>query len=217
MYFYNFVTTKSKAMKQISITLILVFVITACTVKNVSKEKSSKENGAEDPINLIEQLAEDERSAQSTRPVYNPSRKRENDLLHTKLEVSFLWKSKQLVGLADLTLKPYFNAMDSLVLDAKELDIKSIALMNKDNPVKELNFIADGRKLHIQLDKKYTRHEQYKIRIKYIANPEKVKKEALQSLMLKDCISLTRNQTEINQIDMDPRRNGIEFMLVSNN
>ena len=177
MYFYNFVTTKSKAMKQISITLILVFVITACTVKNVSKEKSSKENGAEDPINLIEQLVEDERSTQSTRPVYNPSRKRENDLLHTKLEVSFLWKSKQLVGLADLTLKPYFNAMDSLVLDAKELDIKSIALMNKDNPVKELNFIADGRKLHIQLDKKYTRHEQYKIRIKYIANPEKVKEK----------------------------------------
>ena len=59
-------------------------------------------------------------------PVYNASETRMNDLLHTKLEVSFDWQERQLLGKAALLLKPYARPVDSLILDAKAIDRKSV-------------------------------------------------------------------------------------------
>lgn len=106
---------------------------------------------------------------------FNPSRTLEHDLLHTKLRISFNWEKQQLNGLAELTLKPYFYPQNKLVLDAQGFDLHSISLL-KDNDGTPLKYEYDGRKLTIQLNKTYTRTEQYIIEIEYTAKPNELAK-----------------------------------------
>ena len=60
--------------------------------------------------------------------IYNESRKRLNDLIHTDLSVRFNWEKQYLLGKAELTLKPYFHSTNKLSLDAKGFDIHSVEL-----------------------------------------------------------------------------------------
>ena len=52
-----------------------------------------------------------------------------NDLVHTKLDVNFDYDKSYLNGKAWLTLKPHFYPTDSLTLDAKGMDIKTVSLV----------------------------------------------------------------------------------------
>lgn len=106
---------------------------------------------------------------------YNASAKRVNDLLNTKLEVSFNFKTAQLNGKATIDIQPYFYATDSLILDAKSFDIEKVALVSKEGTMSDLNFKYDSTQLHIGLGKLYTKKEPYRIFIQYKANPNKVK------------------------------------------
>jgi aminopeptidase N len=99
-------------------------------------------------------------------PRYAPTYTRTNDLVHTKLDLSFDWPNQQVKGVATLTLKPYFYDTDQLELDAKGFDIYSIKLGSK-----ALQYEYDGSKLQIQLDKTYTKKEEYTIVIDYLAKP----------------------------------------------
>jgi hypothetical protein len=87
---------------------------------------------------------------------YNPSRTLYNDLIHTKLEVSFDWAKSRLNGKATINAKPHFYDTDSLTLDAKGMDIKSVSLNGK-----SLSYTYDSSQIHIKLDRKYTRTENY--------------------------------------------------------
>ncbi len=104
---------------------------------------------------------------------FNPSRTKEHDLLHTTLRVSFDWQKQYLNGVAEITAKPYFYPQDTLVLDAKGMDIHSVNLM-KDNNATPLTFDYDGQKLAIKLNKTYTRNEKYTIEIDYTAKPNEL-------------------------------------------
>lgn len=99
-------------------------------------------------------------------PAYNASRTQYNDLLHTRLYLSFNWEKEQVMGKADLKLKPYFYATDQLTLDAKGFEIKSITMGGK-----ALKYEYDGMLIDIQLDRTYTREENYELSIEYIATP----------------------------------------------
>ena len=55
---------------------------------------------------------------------YRASAEKINDLVHTKLEARFDYDKSQLYGKVWLTLKPHFYATDSLLLDAKGMEIK---------------------------------------------------------------------------------------------
>ena len=101
---------------------------------------------------------------------FNPSRTRKHDLLHTTLRVSFDWKKQYLLGLAELTLKPYFYPQNTLVLDAKGFDIHNVNLM-KGLDGTALKYTYDGQKLTIDLGKTYTRDDKYTIEIDYTAKP----------------------------------------------
>ena len=102
---------------------------------------------------------------------YNPSETKKSDILHTELHVSFDWINRQMNGKAILTVKPYFYETDSLILDAKAMDVHSV-ILNSSN--EKLIYSNDGAFLKIKLPKSYTRKEQYKVTINYTANPEKV-------------------------------------------
>lgn len=109
----------------------------------------------------------------TVRPVYRASNTRLNDIIHTKLEVKFNYENSTMPGKATLLIKPYFYATDSLILDAKAMDINEVSLINGKEKTK-LNFSYDKVKLRIKLDRVYTRNDQYTVYIDYTSNPEKV-------------------------------------------
>ncbi len=89
------------------------------------------------------------------------------DLINTKLEVSFDWNTSQLIGKETLTAKPHFYATDSLVLDAKGMEIKNVTMNGS-----KRTFTYEEDVLVIRLDKKYTRAENYTVVIDYISKPD---------------------------------------------
>ena len=102
------------------------------------------------------------------RGIYNPSKTLMTDLIHTKLEVNFNWEKSQLNGKATITAKQHFHSSDSLILDAKGMDIKKVEIGGK---AASYTYV-DSLKLRIKLDKKYNRDEKFTISIEYVAKPE---------------------------------------------
>ncbi|KLT64999.1 M1 family metallopeptidase [Pedobacter sp. BMA] len=97
-----------------------------------------------------------------------------NDLIHTKLDVSFDYAKRYLYGKEWLTLKPHFYATDSLTLDAQGMDIKTVALVGAKGNT-PLKYTYHDNKLFVVLNKKYTNAEKYTIYIAYIAKPDELK------------------------------------------
>ncbi|MGY3054283.1 aminopeptidase N [Pedobacter sp. UYEF25] len=97
-----------------------------------------------------------------------------NELVHTKLDVSFDYAKRYLYGKEWLTAKPYFYPTDSLTLDAQGMDIKSVSLI-VGNGLTKLKYDYDGEKLSIRLNKTYQKGEKYTVYIAYIAKPDELK------------------------------------------
>ncbi len=101
-------------------------------------------------------------------PVYNPSAKREHDLLHTKLDLRFDWEKEQVLGKATLTLKPHFYTTDKLTLDAKGFEFHKINFVGSED---QLKYDYDGQMITIDLGRKYSKEEELKLFIDYTATP----------------------------------------------
>ncbi|MEJ8801013.1 M1 family metallopeptidase [Pontibacter sp. H249] len=130
---------------------------------------------------------------------FNPSRTLEHDLLHTKLRVSFNWEKQHLNGIVELTLKPYFYPKDKLTLDAKGMDIHGVNLM-KGYDGTPLKYEYNGEKLTINLNKTYTRTEEYTIEIDYTAKPNELKIKG------SDAILQDKGLYFINPLGKDPNK-----------
>lgn len=108
--------------------------------------------------------------------IYRGSSKREFDLLHTKLDVSFDWSKAWMYGKATLTLKPYFHPMSTLTLDAKGFTVKEVSLVTATGrtPLKYVyntDTIPDTLQMTIDLGKTFKKDESFMIYIDYIAKP----------------------------------------------
>jgi aminopeptidase N len=136
-----------------------------------------KKNIASPDNATVEATAPKEEQLPKVQPVYNASEKRENDLLHTKLEVSFDWKERQLFGKAALLLKPYARPVDSLILDAKAMDIHKVTIAVGESNYPDVKYKYDGWSLRIKLPRTMKKTEQYQVFINYTANPEKVEQK----------------------------------------
>ena len=147
----------------------IVLIFSGLFAISCAQQKQTQETST------VENRIGEEVKEPAERKHYNPSEKRVNDLLHTKLEVSFDWPNRQLNGKALLTLKPYFYNTDSLTLDAKAMEIHSVR--QNDEKSMELKYAYDGQYLKIKLPKEYNRTEQYNIYIEYTAKPEEVMQE----------------------------------------
>ncbi|MET3115061.1 aminopeptidase N [Pedobacter sp. CG_S7] len=120
-------------------------------------------------------------SAQQEKPapqkensVYRASATKINALVHTKLDVKFDYAKRQLLGKEWVTLKPFAYPTDSLTLDAKGMDIKTIALVNG-KVLQKLKYTYDEEQIHIQLGKKFLPGQTYTVFIAYTAKPEELK------------------------------------------
>ncbi len=103
---------------------------------------------------------------------YRAERTKINDLVHTKLKVSFDFTKRQMPGEAWITLKPHFYPTNELTLDAKAMQINSVKRNGKD-----LKYTYDGKQLKIKLGNTFTNLEEYTVYINYIAKPEEIKSE----------------------------------------
>lgn len=97
------------------------------------------------------------------------------NLLHTKLDLNIDWQKQQLPGKALLILKPHFYATDSLVLDAKGMEIIEVSLLDKQGNHQPLKYTYDSLQLKINLGKTYTAKDTIKVFIDYIAKPNERK------------------------------------------
>lgn len=105
--------------------------------------------------------------------VYQASAEKVHDLVHTKLEARFDYAKSQMLGKVWITLKPHFYTTDSLVLDAKGMDLRAVQLVAGTNV--PLTYSYDGWVIKIKLNKQYTRNDTYTIYIDYTAKPNELK------------------------------------------
>lgn len=122
-------------------------------------------------LNLVAQ--HDDRDT-AWKKIYRESPEMINDLVHTKLDVSFDYDKAYMYGKAWITLKPHFYPTDSLTLDAKGMDIHKVALV-KGTTLQPLKYEYDGWELKIKLGKTYKGGEKYTVFIDYTSKPNEVK------------------------------------------
>ncbi len=96
------------------------------------------------------------------------------DLVHTKLVANFDYQKSQMNGEVWIKLRPHFYPSNSLVLDAKGMNIDQVALVINNNK-KKLAYNYDGLLLNIFLDKTYKATDHYTVYIKYTAKPNDYK------------------------------------------
>lgn len=163
--------------------LASAIVFNACS----SSKKTAKSNDDLAVVNL------DTVSASAKAPVpevYQASAARINDIIHTKLDVSFDWAKQYMYGKASITVKPYFYPSSVLMLDARGMEIKEIALLQKADQMnpkdkkedakplsrKPLQYKYENDVITIQLDKEYKNTEEYTVYIDYVSKPNELKK-----------------------------------------
>ncbi|MFT4092614.1 MAG: M1 family metallopeptidase [Niabella sp.] len=107
-------------------------------------------------------------------PTYRATATKVNDLVHTRLDVSFDYQKRYLYGKEWVTLTPQFYPTDSLTLDAKGMEIRTVELVNGKSGL-PLKYQYDGEFLNIKLNRIYTRNEKYTVFIAYTARPDELK------------------------------------------
>jgi len=107
--------------------------------------------------------------------IYRATPTKINDLIHTKLAVSFDYKKCYLYGKEWVTLKPHFYPTDTLRLDAKGMDIHNVSIVEngKNYPLKYV--YQDSLSLAIHLDRVYHNTESYTIYVDYTSKPNELK------------------------------------------
>ena len=113
---------------------------------------------------------------------YRAAAEKINDLVHTKLDVRFDYQTSQMAGKAWITLKPHFYSTDSLALDAKGMDIHSVAIVKNGKNI-PLKYGYDNMILYITLDKNYKNTENYTVFIDYTAKPNEYKGKGSAAIM----------------------------------
>jgi aminopeptidase N len=126
-------------------------------------------------------------SEQTAQSKYRSTAEKINDLVHTKLDAKFDYAKSYLYGKAWISLKPHFYATDSLLLDAKGMEIKQVAMV-KGGKNNSLKYKYNGLLLNIDLDKTYKNNENYTVYIEYTAKPDEF--DAKGSAAIKDAKGL---------------------------
>lgn len=119
--------------------------------------------------------------------IYRATPEKINDVIHTKLDVSFDYGKRYLYGKAWLTLVPHFYPTDSLRLDAKGMTIKNVSLV-EGAKLNALKYDYNGKQMNVHLNRKYSKGERYVIFVEYVAKPDELKAEG--SLAITDAKGL---------------------------
>ena len=168
--------------------LLLIFIISFCACSLLRKNRQPKaEVTTLDSVSMQQILQAIRANNQKNKEIpaderpYEAASTKIWDLVHTELSVEFDYTKAQLKGLAIITLKPHAYAQDSLVLDAKGMEILDIT----DGDARGLNFLKynyDGKKLTVFLRLRAQAGEQKKVTIKYIAKPNEYESKGSEAI-----------------------------------
>lgn len=188
-------------MRKILITLLVgIVTIAACkTSKNAAKDaEEAKSQAYKDSVAAAEMFAQYDEDEEGPLPdaddvieldegwevtapsknkpeLYQASRTRTIDILHTKLNVKFDYDKQYLYGKAYITLKPYFYPTNEVVLDAKGFEILGVFEIDKKKNTVPLKYeYKELEKLHIDLGRTYKANEEVTVFINYIAKPNEI-------------------------------------------
>jgi aminopeptidase N len=125
------------------------------------------------PATIFAQAGEEPQDT-SWKKVLRESYPKTNVLVHTKLDVRFDYDKAFMYGKEWLTLQPHFYPTDSVLLDAKGMDIKEVAIM-KGTTKTPLKYTYDGMQINIKLDKTYMGAEKYTLYFDYVSKPNEIK------------------------------------------
>lgn len=107
--------------------------------------------------------------------IYRETPAKINDLVNTKLEVSFDYSKSWMYGKAWITLHPHFYATDSLNLDAKSMNVNEVSMVVSGKHI-PLKYSYDSLNLKITLDRLYKGGENYTVFIDYVSKPNDIKR-----------------------------------------
>ncbi len=191
-------------MKIISITIvavILAFTIACSTSKKSKQTNAITVNEPSILLDTIRVLAEEP----IKKKLYQASETKLNDIIHTKLWVSFDWQKSQMTGKAELLIKPYFYPTNTLYLNARGMEIKSVKgsslvykpiIVKKGQKVSEedsytkiplnLKYTYVNDSIKIDLGKTLSREQKYTIEIEYLAKPNELKANGGSSAISED-------------------------------
>jgi aminopeptidase N len=105
--------------------------------------------------------------------IYRASAPREWDIIHTRVALSFNFKEKTANGREWLSLHPYFYTTDSLVLDAKDMQIDTVSFAGNGPEAAKLSYTYADDKLHIKFSKHFIAVDIIQLYISYKAMPYK--------------------------------------------
>ncbi len=142
--------------KYISALSLLLLLIISCKTSDPGKRSSG---------NLTEQ------KNKSATVDYRSSYLKLFDLVHTELELKPDWERQELFGRAGIRLKPHFYPSDSLILNARGMEIHSVEIEH-DDEVFSVPFRYENNLICIKLDRIYTRNESLTVIINYTSRPE---------------------------------------------
>lgn len=178
--------------KHLLITASIFGSIAACSSSKKTTTSSTNATTIAEPaidLDTIRVLAEEP----PKKKIYRATPTKSSDIIHTKLWVSFDWQKSQLIGKAELQVKPYFYPTNMLYLNARGMEIKSVKLSEKQTkglsvkkggkPVvteevsadKPVTFTYTNDSIKINLGKEYTAQETYYVTIEYISKPNELK------------------------------------------
>lgn len=103
---------------------------------------------------------------------YQPARKKEFDILHLDLDLSFDYQNQQVKGLAELTIKPYSQPQRILVLDAQDFEIGKVYFHQHEEKV-SLAYQYDEQQVQIYLPRTLSPSDTFLITMDYLAFPER--------------------------------------------
>ena len=144
--------------------ILLIFALACGTAK---RQNAAPTQNPQKPSGSLGVQGVDKNEPPQHLPVYQASRTVLFDLIHTELHVSFDWENSHLHGVASITLSPRFYPQDTLILDAKDMEIHFVFLDKQ-----QLKYIYDGEKLKIALNKTYTRSDTLTVKVEYTAKPD---------------------------------------------
>lgn len=142
----------------------ILAIITACKVQKTSDSKNSEISLFAKPITVV---------SHKNAAIYQASRTKEVDLLHTNLKIKFDYNLQHAFGKINLKFKPHFYATKQVVIDAKGMELKNIGLINKKDTIK-LNYTYDTLQITIELNKTYFNNDTFNIFIDYVSKPNEL-------------------------------------------
>lgn len=180
-------------LRSVSLGLATLLLTGAC--HSTKKNTAATVSNSSEPAILLDTI-QVKASEPYKKEVYRAANTKLQDIIHTKLEVSFDWSTSRMNGKATLTMRPYFYPSNRLYLNARGMEIKTLEIFELTSaavdpkkggkqPLQTVtevmskvagsSFVYENDSLKINLGKTFTLNDTYYVVVDYIAKPNEIK------------------------------------------